>query len=393
MRIVHVVEDLSAANTGVTSSVKELARIAAAHGHDVEIVATHTDELSAIPGVRVHSVPAMPLLRAWRYSWQFSQALVKAVGSGAIVHVHGVWMYPQWRAATLALSCHWPVVLSPHNMLGGWLWRRGLNRRAKKRLYFETLLRRPFSKVTIHALSRVELATLGSDFFPHSPIVHIPNALDLDSIDSSPALDEGAQSPAAPYALFLGRLHPVKGIPLLIDAFSALGPELSHAKLVIAGPPHSRRYESFLRDRVRSLGASGRIVFTGSVYGEEKRRLIAGARVLCAPSYSEGLSIVALEAMASKLPIITTPAAGLDDLEAGGGLLALPEVKSLVDALRRAFAWTSEERAARGLSARRLVERKYSWPAVWPKYEFLYASLLEVSSSAAAYEPRARPGD
>lgn len=98
----------------------------------------------------------------------------------------------------------------------------------------------------------------------------------------------------------------------------------------------------------------------GPLFGEEKRNLIDTEWVLAAPSHSEVVGLVNLEAAARCLPTITTHQTGLHDWEPGDGLLVEPNVDALGQALEAACSWSEQEQRDRGMASRRLVQQRYS---------------------------------
>jgi len=141
------------------------------------------------------------------------------------------------------------------------------------------------------------------------------------------------------------------------------------------GPDWSAAYTAGLKDLARSLGLEGRVRFPGPVFGDGKWQLYRQAQALCLPSYSEVVGLVNLEAAAARTPVITTHETGLWDWEQGGGLLVHPRVEELTGALEAVFSWTESERESRGRALRELVERRYSWEAVGPRWLELYGAL------------------
>ena len=188
--------------------------------------------------------------------------------------------------------------------------------------------------------------------------------------ESSPSVDE-------PYLLFLGRLHPVKGIELLIEAFAKCIREIKRKfRLLIVGPESDPSYTAKLKSLVRLLGVEEKVIFLGPVFGpQEKLSLYRHAWAFCAPSQTEVMGLVNLEAASVELPVVTTHETGLWDWEEGGGLLVHPQVEELSRALKQVFSWSDSERRDRGRKLRQLVERRYSWQAVGPQWLELYASL------------------
>lgn len=158
---------------------------------------------------------------------------------GPILHLHGVWMGFQWSAARAARQQKIPALLSPHGMLNRWHLRHIGFKELRKLIYWRALAYPAFRHIPlIHAVTpreRDELAT----WLPGQGIQVIPNAIDLEATDHlrANAGNESAPPVDEPYVLFLGRLHPVKGIDLLIEAFAQCMRESTRRfRLLIAGP-------------------------------------------------------------------------------------------------------------------------------------------------------------
>lgn len=298
---------------------------------------------------------------------------------GPILHLHGVWMGFQWVAAQVALAQKAPVLLSPHGMLNRWHLRHLGFKELRKLIYWRTVAYPAFRSIPlIHAVTpreRDELAT----WLPGQVITVIPNAIDLEAMDFLMANAGEETSPPGdePYLLFLGRLHPVKGIDLLIEAFAkAIAGIRCKFRLLIVGPQSDPAYVAQLKSLVRLLGVEGRVIFLGPVFGPQKKlSLYRHAWAFCAPSQTEVMGLVNLEAASMELPVVTTHETGLDGWEEGGGLLVHPQVAELSRALRQVFSWSEGERQDRGQKLRQLVERRYSWQAVGPQWLELYSSL------------------
>src|SRR4051812_389249 len=120
--IVHITEDFSQQNTGITSSIWQLSNWLSERSFEVEVLTTGGMPVAPPEGVvlRCHTAPWPPL---WRFSASLGAWLNNALNDRQLVHVHGIWMYPQWMAMTISSRMKRPFVLTPHNMLGGWLWR------------------------------------------------------------------------------------------------------------------------------------------------------------------------------------------------------------------------------------------------------------------------------
>lgn len=396
LNVLHVTEDHSFANTGVTAAVDQLsARLAKSLGSNgsAHICAIGDAVASPCAAVEMTLLPVASMGRAWRWSGNLPERLAALVSAGqtGVVHLHGVWMAPQLVAGKVANAQRVPFVLSAHGMLAPWLWdKQGWRIRLKKKLYWWLAAYPAFKTASVvHAVTPRERDYL-QPLFPGQRIEVIPNAIDVAEVDANAGL---ACAEPARTILFLGRLHPVKGVDLLIQAFAAaeLGAEW---RVVVAGPAESPGYLDELKALAATLHVQDRIDFVGPVLGEEKWRRLKQAWVLAAPSYSEAMGMVNLEAASCHTPTITTHETGLWDWEKGGGVLIQPAVQELQTALRAASRWSLAERAERGRASRRLVELRYSWEVVEQQWLRVYRELAaEKAFSGVPEALLSRQGD
>ena len=219
----------------------------------------------------------------------------------------------------------------------------------------------------VHVITQQEADTLSVEL-PNSPQLLIPNAIDLTEFNSQQGSPDTVR-----YILFLGRIHPKKGIGVLISAFSAL--EANGCKLLIAGADHSVEYTNELKEMIRAKNLQDKVSFLGGVFGEKKLSLLAKAWVVTVPSYSDVVALVNLESAASFTPTITTNMTGLSDWTESGGLLIDPDVAQLKQALEQSLSWSLEERLARGLQSRRFVAERYSWDVIGKRWMEAYQKI------------------
>ena len=374
--ILHVTEDHSPTNTGITSAVDALVR-QVQPALSVTLLSTGSEAVPLPAGVSGVQLPTGGIGgRLWRFAPGAGHRLAQQVQQADVIHLHGAWMWVQWAAARQAARQRKPFVLSLHGMLEPWIWQRQhLHHQLKKKLYWRLLAAPAFRHASlVHAIHAREAANLKA-YFPQLPIQVISPSLDLEAVERLLADIPPAPDPQ-PYVLFLGRLHPVKGIDLLIQAFARL--DAPHLHLKIAGPVQEREaaYAARLKTMVKEAGLESRVDFLGAVQGGQKWALLRYAWVFCLPSHSEVIGMVNLEAAACRTPVITTHATGLPGAWAeAGGVLAEPSVPSLEHALSQAVRWTSQERLARGEGLYNLIATTYSWKATSPQWIALYQRL------------------
>lgn len=171
-------------------------------------------------------------------------------------------------------------------------------------------------------------------------------------------------------ALFLGRLHPTKGVDIVVEAFLRL--DERRARLIVAGPDEFGLREGLER-RAREAGA--RVLFLGSVGGELKSALLHRADLFVLPTVSEGFSIAVLEALAHGCPVLTTEGAHFSEVEQEGAGLVLPRTVDAFAKGIRGLAGDAARRHAMGEAARRLVAERYTWDRIVERFEDLYKEL------------------
>lgn len=373
MRILHVVAGLPAAGGGLAEAVARLAREAARLGHEVTIatVAGQDEPLASAAreaeaaGVRiVRHEPNAP--RAIYFSRDILRGLAPLAARADVVHVHSNWTFPMWWGCQAAIAAGRPLVMSPHGCLDPV---RLAHSAWKKRLagcFDQRYLRQAD---VIHATSEAERDWIEHYVGGRPRIEVIPIGVDL------PALRETA-NPAerTRTVLSLGRLHPLKGLDLLLEAWPiamrALGPDARWA-LVIAGPDEQGT-RAGLERHAQGLG---NVQFAGPLYGAEKDRAIANADLFVLPSRSENFGIAVAEALAAGVPAITTKGTPWQEIDGSCGWWVDANAHAIAAALTAAMRLTDAERAAMGARGRALVEAKYQWASAGRAMVRMYSEL------------------
>jgi glycosyltransferase involved in cell wall biosynthesis len=278
------------------------------------------------------------------------------------VHIHGLWEHSTLLASRAARSMGKPYLLSAHGMLEPWA---RANKRLKKYVYGLLIEQATVARATaLHALTRAE-AQHYLDFGARSPIVVIPNAVEVPKRkDPSAFLASFPDLRDKRIILFLSRLHPKKGLDLLVRAWKDLHARWPDARLVIAGPDFEGT-RAKLEDYISSNGLEDSIVFTGMLNESLKWSAFAAAECFVLPSYSEGLSVSALEAMGAGLPVIVTPPCNMPEVrqyETGWEIEA--EIGPLTIALEEFLDNSSFENLQIGCRGADLVATRYSYPTI-----------------------------
>jgi glycosyltransferase involved in cell wall biosynthesis len=177
-----------------------------------------------------------------------------------------------------------------------------------------------------------------------------------------------------PYVLVLSRLHPKKGLDVLIDAFQSLvqTQQFSNWRLVLAGDG-PEAYVSLLKHKASQCD---RILFTGWVDGEQKDALLGGASLLALPSHQENFGLCVMEALSHSVPVLVSPGVNLapEIVSANAGWVAAIDKEALTAKLAEALG-DEAERAKRGRAGKEM-SRRYSWENAAKHLVQLYQQVL-----------------
>ena len=379
INLLHITEDHSIANTGITNSLQSLSKVLS-DSFNQTIITIGPSTVNVDQPIKIQILDSHGLCRLWRCSLNGMDILKNEISTCDIVHVHGLWMWPQWYSTRMAISCNKPALLTPHGMLESYIWeRQAWYHQVKKRVYWMFFAYPAFKNCSkIHALTERESNTIRR-YFPNQEIEIIPHGIETNIPDAQNRQADEFSKP--PYILFLGRIHPVKGIKTLINAFGqAIKSSSRKLRLVIAGPTQEkeREYAAELHSLVKKWEISELVKFLGPVDKHEKWELLKNAWALCSPSYSEAIGIVNLEAGASATPVIASFLSGLPlSWQDNGGILINPNEQSLTKSLLEVFQWTNMERNFRGKQLQGFVRQNYGWDTILPHWISIYQSMLK----------------
>ena len=348
----------------------------------------------------------------------YSPALAKAMLAGGLelVHQHALWMYPSVAVSAWHRATGLPYVVSPHGMLDAWaLANSGWKKRIAAALFERGNLE---GAACLHALCEAEARSMRA-YGLRNPIAVVPNGVALPAQRGVQCSVFSVQpEKEVRTLLFLGRLHPKKGLPEAVRAWAevAKGTDVGW-RLVIAGWDQGG-HEAELKKLCGELGLrwadvpaaaltensklnteNSSVVFAGPAFGETKEALLRSADAFILPSLSEGLPMSVLEAWAYGLPVLMTEECNLPEGFAAEAAIRIgapgcadqrtkgPEVRDQISepkgqtvgiatGMRRIMEMTEEERVAMGARGRALVEERFTWPKVAAQMKAVYEWVL-----------------
>jgi glycosyltransferase involved in cell wall biosynthesis len=371
MRILQVIQYLSAAKGGSVTHVYNLTKYLTQRGHQVTIVTTQDgfdpEYAKSLAPAEVLSFPSK--FGSLRYSPQMKSYLAEEIGRFDVIHLNNYWSYQNMIVAEYAGTYGIPYVLSPHGSLP--IMMKSYLRKALFDALFGNAILRNASRVI--AVCQMEADQALKKGVSSKRIKIIPNAIDhLNDIPMTKRAFRKKYGIAKEdkIILFLGRIHPVKGIDLLIRAFAGIADERNDVKLVIAGPDEGTL--GMAQKMVCELKIEEKVLFPGPLYNEEKYEALIDSDIFVLPSRYEIFSIAILEAWSCSIPVIITDTQGLADYVRGkAGLVVPTEWQDLLNAMRKML--TDEQlRIEYGKTGRQLVEKYFVWNKVINLYENAY---------------------
>jgi glycosyltransferase involved in cell wall biosynthesis len=365
--IVHCIPAITDESSGPSYSVVRLCQaLGPIFGERIVLATLGTGE-------RHRDIPFIREFPRTSYPWRLGRSPemrrwlrgVAASREAALIHNHSLWMMPNVYAGWAAAKANTPYLVSPRGTLSAWAMRSGS---AVKRVFWPLVQRPALNAVTcFHATAEAELADIRRMGF-RQPVAVIPNGIDLPA-----TLNPGSSGPRT--LLFLGRIHPIKGLDLLLGAWRAVQDRHPDWVLKLVGPD-SDGYLGQLKVSVERLGAK-RVDFRGEVKGDEKWAAYRAADLFVLPSHSENFGVSVAEALASGLPAVVSKGAPWSGLEANG---AGWWVDTSVEGLSRAFdhsmslpVYALQDMGRRG---RAWMERQFSWERIASQMAETYRWML-----------------
>jgi glycosyltransferase involved in cell wall biosynthesis len=231
----------------------------------------------------------------------------------------------------------------------------------------------------LHATSEAEIDDFRK-FGLRGPIALIPNGVSDDWLASTGDADRFrtrlAISNDKRLMLFLSRITPKKGLPVLISAWAAQRERLQDWRLIIAGVDEFGHRDELIA-QIEVAGIQDSILFMGPMFGSEKRDAFAAAEVFVLPSHSEGSPMAVLDALGAGIPVLTTQRTPwrelvLDDC----GWWVPDDPDAIGDTLAQISQLSREDLILAGARGKDLVSRAHSWRAAAEKCSKLYDWLL-----------------
>ncbi|HEX3228521.1 MAG TPA: glycosyltransferase [Pyrinomonadaceae bacterium] len=365
---------------GLMDSVKNLSRFLE-NEHDIKVdVISVEDEFSTEDRVRwgdlsLHLVA--PKYARFRYAPELSHRLASLTPD--LVHTHGIWTYLSvatvgWSKSNDRITSR-PYLVSTHGMLDPWALH---NSRWKKIMAAFVFERRHLENAAcIHAVNNAEAAAIRT-FGLRNPICVIPNGIEVHANNAADRVPPWAADMVGSrkVLLYLGRLHPKKGLSILLRGWKEASKREKGWVLVIAGWDQGG-HRGELEQLVRELKITDSVQFAGPLFGEERETAYQNANAFILPSLSEGQPLVVLEAWSHARAVLMTPECNLPEgFQKRAAIRMNTTVEGASEGLRRLFALDGPALQEMGRRGRDLVIANFSWPQIASQMFAVYNWLL-----------------
>ena len=357
VRLVHVVANVAVEASGPSHSVPALCAGLARLGHEVRL-RTVEPEPAAWPYTGVaHTAHRKSLVtRRLRGSAGLRRALRADAAGADLLHNHGLWLLPNVYPARAVRGTRCRLVTSPRGTLSPNAL--AFRRRSKQLMWALVQRAAVAASDCLHATSAAERDEILAAGLRH-PVAVIPNGVDVpDATPAAPAAERGTRR-----LLFLGRIHPIKGLDLLVPVWRELESRFPDWELVIAGPAEGSHLAE-LATLARAAGCQ-RLAFQPAAYGSQKSTLFRSADLFVLPTRTENFGMAVAEALAHGVPVVTTRGAPWSGLEThGAGWWVQLDRDALGAALGAAMSLAPDALAQRGAAGRDWMRREYAWDKV-----------------------------
>lgn len=357
MKILHIIPVLSQNYGGPVTVLYQLTKELSKYNHSVTILTSDLGfdknlskkfEDSGITIIPVHAVFNIGL---YIYTPSVKKWIIANLKSFDIIHMHTFRSYQNSIVSEYAEHFKIPYVVQAHGSVLPFFEKQYLKKMYDFIWGYKIL---HFARKVI-ALTNTESDQYQTMGIPKNKIEIIPNCLDLTQFSNLPIKGEfrlkyGISSKDK-IILYLGRIHKIKGIDLLITAYSGLLQEFPNVLLVVVGPDDN--YLSKIENQINNINVSKKPFFTGPLYGQEKLAAYVDADVYVLPSLYEAFPMTLLEAMLCGTPvIITSNIKNFDWINNKSGFICKNDAADLIkclqillnnDDLRRTFGENGEK--------------------------------------------------
>lgn len=366
MKILRVTATINPESGGVAESILQMARAARLCGHTVEVVCIDDPDAAFITAsdITVHAMGRGLL------NYRLQPKLLGWLGRHAknydAIIIDGIWQFHSVAAHHVLTRMHIPYHVFTHGMLAPWFKHTHPFKHLKKWLYWRIgdfrVLRDARAVLFTCEAERLGARQSFAAYQANEKVVGLGVA--RQEIDNQQAAEKFLEKfPALrgkKIVLCLCRIHPIKGIDLLIQAFANTLSANQDYHLVIAGPGDAD-YVNALKQLAMQCGISAQLTWTGMISGDDKTGAYAASEVFMLPSHHENFSLVVVEALSFGLPVLISDQVNIwhEIIDAKAGFSAADTLEGAEALLKKYLAMEPDMYAQISQNARQCFLDKF----------------------------------
>lgn len=379
MKILQVIQFFTPGRGGSVAVPYYLSKYLADRNHEITILTTDFEfdkeyanslEQKSINVIAFHSIVDVKL---FSYSPSMKKWLNNNVKNFDVIHLHNFRSYQNKIVHYYAKKYGVPYILQAHGDIPVTIEKHSL-KKLFDLVWGKKIL---FDATKVVALNETEKEDYKKMDVDEDKIEIIPNGIDLSEYNNLPENGRfrkkfGIKDEEKIF-LYLGRIHQIKGIDLLINTFADLTKKLDDLRLVIVGQDDG--YLATVMKQIDDLNIGNRVLVTGPLYGNNKLEAYVDADVYVLPSRYETFPLTVLEACACGVPVIVTNKCGIADSVEKFGYVVEYDKSQLTDAILDLLG-RDEIQLGLGEKGKKLMKDEFNWDKIVKKFENVYINLM-----------------
>jgi len=378
MKTINLIENLDDSYGGPAKSVPYMCKYLNDIGVNTEILSIkyHDNEVNSV--VDEYNLDwksfNYDFIKKFRYSKNLKVYLEQELQKrdDIILHTHNLWNYIPLVAYIKSIKYNIPLLSTIRGSAQ-------LDKLQKKIVWY-LFQKKILNYSNIVHVTKIEDIALLRNMGIKSKIAYIPNGINIDEFKTLKDKQKSKESLNLDlnkkYILFMSRLHPKKGLEYLVNSWIKLANKYKEWDLLIVGPEYDKTYVENIKNSIKKANLENRVTFTGMLKDQDRIDSFGASDLFVLPSHTENFGIAIAEAMAAKLPIITTKGTPWEEIEKyNAGWWVELNQENIDKALENALSLKEYELIQKGLNGFELI-KKYEWKYQAKKMKELYEYIL-----------------
>ncbi len=387
MKLLHLIRSLSPSGGGPAEGVRQITPHLAAQGVSTTVTSLDPPDASWLQNQPFEAIGLGPVAGGYGYRRVLPSRIRALAQQHDAVIIEGIWQYHAFATWRALRGTGIPYFVYPHGMLDPWFKRTYPLKHLKKWAYWPWADYRVLRDAAAVLFTTEQERLLARQSF----WLYRANERVVGYGTSAPPGDAEQQRElflrrfpqlrGQRILLFLSRIHPKKGVDLLLEAFAAVASADPRLQLVIAGPDQVG-WQAQLQQRATALGIADRITWPGMLSGDLKWGAFRTAELFCLPSHQENFGIVVAEALACGLPVAIAEPVNISSEVAGAyaGLVHADTATGTTGALRQWLTLSAADQVQMSKRGLQLFEERFNFASVGK-------ALLQVLQEVTALAP------